>query len=102
MIIEVFLHLALDILQQLLQLALIRLLRWPLNAQTLLLIRLRDQVKVHMIDLLVCNAPIVLQNVVVFDALRDGNLLRHGQHFGQLVVGDVVELGAVVFGDDEL
>ena len=55
-----------------------------------------------MIDLLVGNAAVVLQNVVVLDALSDRNPLRYGQHLGQLVVGDVVQLGAMVFGDDEL
>jgi hypothetical protein len=34
--------------------------------------------------------------------LRNGNLLGYGEHFRELVVGDVVELCAVVFGDDEL
>jgi len=96
------LHLTLNLLQQLLQLPLIRLLRRPLNAQPLLLIRLGNQVEVHMIHLLVCNAPVVLQNIVVFDALCDGDLLRHGEHLGQLIVGDVVQFRTVVFGDDEL
>ena len=96
------LHLAPDLLQQLLQLAHVRLLRRPLDAQPLLLVRLRDEVEVHMIDLLVSNAAVVLQDVVVLDALRNRNLLRHGQHLGQLVVGDVMQLSAVVFGDDEL
>lgn len=55
-----------------------------------------------MIDLLVGDAAIVLQDVVVLNALSNRNPLRHGQHLGELVVGDVVQLGAVVFGDDEL
>lgn len=96
------LHFRLDLLQQLLQLSLIRLLRRPLNAQTLLLIWLGDQVEMHMIDLLMRDTTVVLQNIVVFDALRNGDLLGHGQHFGQLVVGNVMELRAVVFGDDQL
>lgn len=96
------LHLTLNLLQQLLQFALIRFLRWPINAQPLLLIWLGDQVEMDMIDLLVRNASIVLQDVVVLDALRDGDFLGHGQHLGELVVRDVVQLGAVVFGDDEL
>jgi hypothetical protein len=48
------------------------------------------------------NAAIVLQDVVVLNALRNRNPLRHGQHLGELVVGDVVQLGTVVFGYDEL
>jgi len=36
------------------------------------------------------------------DVLRDSNSLRDGEDFGELVVGNVVELCAVVFGDDEL
>lgn len=56
----------------------------------------------HMIHLLMRNAPIVLQDVVVLDTLCDGDFLRHGQHFRELVVGDIMQFGAVVFGDDQL
>lgn len=55
-----------------------------------------------MIDLLMCDPPVVLQNVVVFDTLCDGDLLRDFEDFGELIVGDVVQFGAVVLGDDEL
>ena len=55
-----------------------------------------------MIDLLVCDPPVVLQNVVVFDTLCDGDLLRDFEDLGELIVGDVVQFGAVVLGDDEL
>lgn len=55
-----------------------------------------------MIDLLMRKPAIVLQDVVVLKALRDSDLLGYGQQLGELVVGDVVELCAVVFGDDEL
>ena len=96
------LHLTLDILQQLLQLPLIRLLGRPTYPQPLTLIWLGNQVKVHMIHHLVRNPAVVLQDVVILDALRERNLLRHREHFAELVVGDVVELCAVEFGDDEL
>jgi hypothetical protein len=56
----------------------------------------------HMVNLLVRNPSIVLQDVVVLDALRNRNPLRHGQDLGKLVIGDVVELRAVVLGNDEL
>jgi hypothetical protein len=55
-----------------------------------------------MVNLLVRNPSVVLQDVVVLDALRNRNTLRHGQDLGKLVIGDVVELRAVVLGDDEL
>jgi hypothetical protein len=55
-----------------------------------------------MVHLLVRNPTIVLQDIVVLYALRDGDLLRHGEHFRELLVGDVVQLRAVVFGNDEL
>lgn len=58
--------------------------------------------KVHMIHDLMRNPAIVLQDIVVLDALCYGNLLRDGKYFGKLVVWDIVEFGAVVFGDDEL
>jgi hypothetical protein len=54
------LHLRLDLLQQLRQLALIRARRGPSNAQALLLIRLWNQVKMYMVDLLVRNPAVVL------------------------------------------
>ena len=96
------LHLALYLLQQTLLIALLRLHSRPPNAQPLLLIRLRNQMKVHMINLLVRNAPVILQHVVVVEVLRNCDFLGDVQHFEELVVGDVVELCAVVFGDDEL
>jgi len=56
----------------------------------------------HMIYDLVRDTAIVLQDVVVLDVLRDGYFLGYGEDLGELVVGDVVEFCAVVFGDDEL
>lgn len=55
-----------------------------------------------MIDLLVRNSSIVLQHVVVLQILRDGDLFRDAEDLGELRVGDVVQFGAVVFGDYEL
>ena len=53
-----------------------------------------------MIYHLVCQSPIVLQDVVVFcsDCLSD--LLRNRQNIGELVVRNVSQLRAVVFGYD--
>jgi hypothetical protein len=48
------------------------------------------------------NPSVVLQDVVVLDVLRNCNLLGYGEHFVELVVGDVVQLCTVEFGDDEL
>lgn len=56
----------------------------------------------YVVDQLVRDAAVVLQDVVVLAADGLGDLLGDGQNLGQLVVGDVVQLGAVVFGDDEL
>lgn len=56
----------------------------------------------YVVDHLVRDAAVVLQDVVVLAADGLGDLLGDGQDLGQLVVGDVVQLGAVVFGDDEL
>lgn len=55
-----------------------------------------------MIDLLVGNSSVVLQNIVILDPLCDCNPLGYGQHFRELIVGDIVQLCAVVLGDDEL
>lgn len=56
----------------------------------------------YVVNDLVRDAAVVLQDVVVLapDGLRD--LLGDGQDFVQLVVGNVMQLGAVVLGDDEL
>ena len=51
---------------------------------------------------LVRNFPIVLKDVVVLNILRYRNLLRHGQDFGELIIGDVVQFGAVVFRNNQL
>lgn len=56
----------------------------------------------YVIDNLMRDAPVVLEDVVVLAADGLGDLLGDGQDLGELVVGDVVELGAVEFGDDEL
>ncbi len=56
----------------------------------------------HMIHNLMRNPSVVLQDVVVLDVLRHSNALRDGQDFGELVVGYVVELCAMVFRDDQL
>lgn len=99
---DTFSHLTPNLLEQLAQLRFIRLLRRPLNPQPLLLVRLGNHVEMHVVDLLMRNPPVVLQDVVVLHALGDGNALCYGEHFGELVVGYVVEFCAVVLGDDEL
>ena len=55
-----------------------------------------------MVNLLMCRPPIVLQHVVIDRAGCARDLLRHRQDLGELVVGDVGKLCAVVLGDDEL
>jgi len=55
-----------------------------------------------MVDDLVRNPAVVLQDVKVLCTNSSGNLLGDGQQLSQRVVGDVCELLAVVFGDDEL
>lgn len=56
----------------------------------------------NMVYLLVSEATIVLQNVVVVVALSCGNLLSYWQHLGESIVRDVGQLSTVVLGDDEL
>lgn len=56
----------------------------------------------YMVHNLVRDPPIVLQEIIILQTLRNSNLLRYGEHLGELVVGDVVEFRAVEFGDDEL
>jgi hypothetical protein len=48
------------------------------------------------------NPSIILQDIVILQSLRNGNLLRDRQHFVELVVGNIVQLRAVELGDDEL
>jgi hypothetical protein len=55
-----------------------------------------------MVDLLVRNPSIVLQDVVVLDTLRNRNPLRYRQDLGELVIGYVMELRAMVLGNNEL
>jgi hypothetical protein len=96
------LHLGHDLLSKLLQLILVTLLLRPTDTQTFLLIWLRDHVEVNVIHDLMSHTSIVLQNVVVLSIYCLSDLLCDGQDLGELVVGDVVEFCAVVFGDDEL
>jgi len=95
-------HLRLHLLQQSLQRLHIRLLCRPPNPQPLLPARLRNHMKMHMVNLLVGRAAIVLQHVEVARARRPRQPLRHRQNLGELVVRDVGQFGAVVFGDYEL
>jgi hypothetical protein len=55
-----------------------------------------------MVHLLMRDTAVVLQDVVVFYTLSESNLLGDREQFGELVVGDVVQLRAVKLGDDEL
>jgi hypothetical protein len=96
------LHLRLDLLQELRELTLVRALRLPLDTQPVLLIRLWDQMEVYMVDHLMRDPTVVLQDIVILDTLCNRDLLRHREHFRELVVGDIVELCAVVFRDDKL
>jgi hypothetical protein len=59
-------------------------------------------VEVNVIHDLMSHTPIVLQNVIVLSVHCLSDLLCDGQDLGELVVGDIVEFCAVVFGDDEL
>lgn len=96
------LHLGQNLLLELLELVLVTLLLGPADTQTFLLIWLRDHVEVNMVDNLVSNASVVLQDVVVFSVHRLSDFLCDGQDLSELIVGDVVEFCAVVFGNDEL
>ncbi len=48
------------------------------------------------------DPPIILENVVILNALCNCNLSRHGQDFGKLVLRDVMELSTMELGDDQL
>lgn len=63
------LHFTLYFLEQSLQLIHIWLLLWPADLQTLLLVGLWNDVEVDMANFLVCQFAVVLQNVVVLEAL---------------------------------
>jgi hypothetical protein len=54
----------------------------------------------YMIYHLMCQSPIVLQNIVVLHSNCRGDFLRGRQYLSQLIVGNVCQLGAVVFGYD--
>jgi hypothetical protein len=96
------LHLGHDFLSKLLQLILITLLLRPTDTQTFLFVWLRDHVEVDVIHDLMSHTSIVLQNVVVLSIYRLSDLLCDRQDLGELIVGDIVEFCAVVFGNDEL
>lgn len=83
------LHLALDFIQQTLQLILSWILHRPPNAQSLLLIRLRNHMHMDVVYLLVRQSTIVLKDVVVLGATRGGNLLCYREELRQGVIGYV-------------
>lgn len=56
---------------------------------------------VNVVDHLVSHAAVVLQDVILLGTSCDGNLLGDGEQLGQVLVWDVVQLSAMVLGDDE-
>ena len=57
--------------------------------------------EVDMVDLLVRNATVVLEDIVVLGPDSKRNLLCYWQNLGQRLIWDIVELLAVVLWDDE-
>lgn len=56
----------------------------------------------HMIDLLMRNPPIVLQHIVVLCSCCFDELLHYWQDLRELVVWNIEQFLAMVFGDDQL
>lgn len=54
---------------------------------------------VNMIDHLMSHAAVVLQNIVLLGARGDRNLLSNREELGQVLIRNVVKLGAVVLGN---
>ena len=82
-------HPRLNLLKQLLQLLHIRLLLRPPNTESLLAIRFRNHMEMHMINLLMRNPSIILQNIIILRPSRLNQFLNDGQDFGECVVRDV-------------
>jgi hypothetical protein len=59
-------------------------------------------VEVYVFHHLVGKLAVVLQYVVVLRSSGDRDLLTHRQHLTQVVVRDVSDCAAVVFGNDKL
>jgi hypothetical protein len=58
--------------------------------------------KMHMIDLLMRNPSIVLKKIIVLCPRSRHQFLDYGQDLRQLVVGDISQFLAVVFGNYQL
>lgn len=58
--------------------------------------------EVDVVDFLMCQAAVVLEDIVVFRVERFGDAAGDREELGEGVVGDFVEFGAVVFGNYEL
>ena len=56
---------------------------------------------VNVVDELVGEPSVVLEDIVLLCAGGDGDLFSDGEQFVQVLVGDIVQLGAVELGDDE-
>ena len=54
------------------------------------------------INLLMCNAAVVLEDVVVLSPTCNSNLLGHRENFLQLVVRDIRQFSAMILRNDEL
>lgn len=56
--------------------------------------------EMDMVDFLMGQPAIVLQNVIVFCPLGDGDLLRDRENISQVFVRNIDQLLPVVFWDD--
>ena len=95
-------HFTLQLLPKFLQQLHIPLLRRPPNHQPFLRTRLWNHVKMHMIHLLVCQTPIILQDIVVLRARSRRKFLGYGQDFGEGRIGDIGQFGPMMLRDYEL
>lgn len=99
---ELYLDLGLHLLKQLRQLLLVALLHRPLHTKTFLGIWLRNYVYVNMIHFLMCQATIVLQNVVLLCTGRARNLGCYREDLRKRIVGNIGQCAAMMLRDDEL
>lgn len=78
-------------------------LRGPSDNKPLIVRRTRlgDDVEVYVVDDLVCDAAVILEDVVVLEPLCSGDLLRDGHHIREVFVWELVELCRMVFRNDQ-
>jgi len=79
------------------------ILCWPSDDETFLISsgRFGNDMEMDMVYHLMCYTSVVLQNIVIFEALGEGNLLRNGHNISKVLVRKLMQFLSVIFRNNK-